>query len=374
MRISKVQLLKVALFTVVCLIGTVLLGVKLANSRLFANTYELAAEFDDATGVLAGDAVKVAGVDVGRVTKTEIRDGKALVTFTVDEKLKLPEDTTIGIRWRNVLGQRFLYVFPGTGSGELEPGDVIGVERTRDVADIGEFLNRVGPILKAIDPEQANRFLDAFNTALQGNEANVRELLDSGSSLATDLQDSDQEIASLIESADTILAAFASQDANIESILDNLDSFSGVLARRTGDINSLVVNLADVQSQLDTLLKTSRTNIDASIDGLDVVADTLADNKKNLSKTLATAPRGLANYFQTTAWGEWFNVRIIEIVLQDRNSNDIVRQGELSNQHGDRGGGAGGGGDDDGGSQGSRGFERENIGAILRYSLSGDSS
>lgn len=377
MRIARRELIRVVIFAIICLIGTVVLGAKLANTRLFADTYELSAEFENASGVLAGDAVKIAGVDVGRVTETEIRNGLAVVRFTVDQGIELPQDTRVGIRWRNVLGQRFLYVYPGTGPKDLNEGDTIPVAQTQDVADIGEFLNRVGPILRAIDPQQANRFLDAMNTALAGNEANVRSLLDSGARLSKDLQSRDDEIASLIDNADQILAAYASQDRNIESIFDNLDNVSGVLARRTQDINSLVTNLADVQTQMEDLLKTSHTDIDATIDSLDVVTNTLARNRENLGRTLATTPMGIANYFQTSGWGEFFNVRIVKILVQDRASNDLVVQGETDDQHGDSGGGTGGGnggggGGGNGGGGSSSGDGTENVGAILRYVLSGD--
>jgi phospholipid/cholesterol/gamma-HCH transport system substrate-binding protein len=383
-RISKVMLLKVAVFTVICVIFTVALGVKLANSRLFADTYEMKAEFEDATGVLVGDAVKIAGVDVGRVTGTEIKGGKALVTFSLDEDITLPRDTEVSIRWRNVLGQRFVYIFPGGEDSSWEEDDTIPVSQTNDVADIGEFLNRVGPILKAIDPEQANAFLDAMNTALQNNERNVRALLDAGSSLAGDLSERDDEIASLIRNADTIMEAFASQDDEIRNILDDLDNVSGVLARRTDDVNALVTNFADVQEQLDELLKTSGSNIDDTIGSLETVVTTLSTNKKHLARTLETTPMGVANYFQTSSWGEWFNVRIVELVLQDNQGNDLVRQKELPNQHADEGGGTDGdegdGNDnrqvdsrDESSGKGSSGSApSENIGSLLRYTLAGD--
>ena len=384
MRTSKIMLLKVAVFTVICVIFTVVLGVKLANSRLFADTYEMKAQFEDATGVLVGDAVKIAGVDVGRVTGTEIKGGNAVVTFSLDEGITLPRDTEVSIRWRNVLGQRFVYIFPGHDDSSWEEEDTIPVSKTNDVADIGEFLNRVGPILKAIDPEQANAFLDAMNTALQNNERNVRALLDAGSSLAGDLSERDDEIASLIRNADTIMEAFASQDDEIRNILDDLDDVSGVLARRTDDVNALVTNFADVQEQLDELLESSGSNIDDTIGSLETVATTLSTNKKNLARTLETTPMGVANYFQTSSWGEWFNVRIVELVLQDNQGNDLVRQKELPNQHADEGGGTDGdegdGNDnrqvesEDGSSgDGSSGSApSENIGSLLRYTLAGD--
>jgi len=381
-RISKIMLVKVAVFTVICVIFTVALGVKLANSRLFADTYEMKAQFEDATGVLVGDAVKIAGVDVGRVTGTEIKAGKAVVAFSLDKDIRLPKDTEVSIRWRNVLGQRFVYIFPGDDDSRWQEEDTIPASQTNDVADIGEFLNRVGPILKAIDPEQANAFLDAMNTALQNNEESVRALLDAGSSLAGDLSERDDEISNLIRNADTIMEAFASQDDEIRDILDDLDNVSGVLARRTEDVNALVTNFADVQEQLDVLLETSGSNIDDTIGSLETVATTLSTNKKNLARSLETLPMGIANYFQTSSWGEWFNVRIVELVFQDNQGNDLVRQRELPNQHADEGGGTDGDEGDDsrqvdrgGGSSGdgsSGSTPSENIGSLLRYTLVGD--
>jgi phospholipid/cholesterol/gamma-HCH transport system substrate-binding protein len=380
MRVSKLMLAKVIVFTVVCIVFTVALGVKLANSRLFADTYEMKAAFEDATGVLKGDAVKIAGVDVGRVTGTEIEAGHAVLSFNLDQDIRLPKDSEVAIRWRNVLGQRFVYIYPGEDEAHWEESETIPLSHTNDVADIGEFLNRVGPILKAIDPEQANAFLDAVNTALASNEENVRALLDAGSSLASDLSERDSHIARTIANADTIMEAFASQDDQIASIIDDLDNVSGVLARRTDDVNQLVTNFADVQDQLDELLTSSGSNIDATIGSLEEVSDTVAANKRNLTRTLKSAPGGVANYFQTTAWGEWFNVRLVELVLQDSESNDLIRQRENEDlQRCQNCGGRGQGGTEqisnDGGSSSNGnggGSGTDNVGSLLRFSLTGD--
>lgn len=374
MKLDFTKLLKVVAFSVVCLLFTVALGVKLANSRLFADTYSLEAEFANAQGVLPNDAVKLAGVDVGRVEKAEIEDGRAILTFNVDKSVNLPKDSTVSIRWRNVVGQRFLYVFPGTTDELLEDGDRVPMEQTESIADIGEFVNRAGPILKAIDPRDANAFLDAINEALTGNEATVRNLIDNGAHLASELAAKDDDIASLIDSSDEVLHAFASQDDQIKSIIDDLDSVGEVLARRTDEINSVVTNFAVVQQQLNEVVTENRADIDGSIENLDAVARILASSRKDLKRTLRTLPLGVAGYFQTTSWGEWFNVRIIELVVRDTQSNDIARQGELDNQHGDEGGdpGGNGGGGGGGGGRPEGADERQGVEAILRYVLTGE--
>ncbi|HEX9236062.1 MAG TPA: MCE family protein, partial [Actinomycetota bacterium] len=289
--------------------------------------------FSDASGVFRGDAVKLAGVDVGRVDSAHIENGKAVVLFNVNKDVKLTRDSVVSIRWRNVLGQRFLYVYPGTGGGPpLTDGDRIPLAQTETAGDIGAFLNHLGPILRAINPDEANAFLDAVNTALVGNEADIRGLVTDGATLAGQLSQLDDQIKSLISSSDIILSTYASQDRAIGSIVDNLDLVSARLNQMTDDINSLLVNFSDVQQQLDRLLADNRSNIDASLRSLQTVAKVLQNNRSELATTLCTLPIGLANYFQTTSWGEWFNVRITQVILRDSNGGTIFQASELPQQ------------------------------------------
>lgn len=334
----KVTVIKVLAFAALATVMTIALGVKLANTRLFANTYKLEAAFDDATGVLRGDAVKLAGVDVGRVKGFYIDGGEAIVEFTLDDHIELPKDSTVALRWRNVLGQRFLYVYPGTGSESFSEGDRIPAENTEDVADIGQLLNNAGPILKAIDPEEANQFLDAVNTALEGNEQDVRNLIDDGAKLAETLAGEDDNIKRLLTSADRIMHAFASQDDALGAIFDNLDDVGTVLRRRTSDLNALVTNFAKVQRQLDQLLSENRGNIDHSLDSLDTVAKILESSRGRLHETLRTLPYGVISYNQTSSWGEWFNVRIVRINVRGQDSQIIVDEEEDQSQRPSSGG------------------------------------
>ena len=338
MKVSKVMLIKVTVFAIIAALMTVALGVKLANSRLFADTYLISAEFEDATGVLLGDSVKLAGVDIGRVKGTEIRDGKAIVTFNLDKSVELPTDSQVAIRWRNVLGQRFIYVYPGDDSEVFAEGETIPSEQTKDVNDIGTFLNRLGPVLKAIDPDEANAFLDSVNTALQGNEQDIRELLDDGALLAETLAGEDENIKDLIGSADEIMAAFAGQEDALGSIFDDLDTVGTVLERRIGDINTLVTDFSDVQRELYGIVKDNSASIDSTIANLDTVAGVLAKNRKGIAETLHTMPLGISGYYQTTSWGEFFNVRLVAIQFRDPDSEILADERENETQRGQSGG------------------------------------
>src|SRR5687767_14741142 len=117
--------IKLAIFFAVCLVFTAYLAFTIGNIHLFQDTYSLSASFDDVTGLLPNDNVKVAGVVVGKVTGVKLRQGKAQVKFSVKDSVKIPEDSTAAVRWRNLLGQRYVYVYPGSAPTVLRSGRAI---------------------------------------------------------------------------------------------------------------------------------------------------------------------------------------------------------------------------------------------------------
>src|SRR5436190_14061637 len=102
--------IKLIAFFALCSLFTAYLAFTIGNIHLFEHTYQLTATFDDATGLLKDDNVKVAGVVVGKVKSVQIDQGKARVGFTVKDSVKVPTDSAAAIRWRNLIGQRYVYV------------------------------------------------------------------------------------------------------------------------------------------------------------------------------------------------------------------------------------------------------------------------
>src|SRR5207237_5038992 len=101
---------KLVAFFALCTVLTGYLAFTIGNIHLFQHTYTLTATFDDATGLLRDDNVKVAGVVVGKVTSVQIDQGRAKVGFSVKDSVKVPIDSQAAIRWRNLIGQRYIYL------------------------------------------------------------------------------------------------------------------------------------------------------------------------------------------------------------------------------------------------------------------------
>lgn len=296
-------------FVAVCALFTGYLAVTIGNIRLFSHDRVLTATFDDVTGLLVNDNVKIAGVVVGKVTGVEIEAGRAKVTFRVRDDIEIPTDSAATIRWRNLLGQRYLYLHPGTAATVLQPGEE--VTETTSVIDLGEVFNRLGPIVAAIDPEQVNEFLDSITQALDGNEAQVGQVIDDLATLSEGLATRDQAIADLIVDLDEVAGTIDRRDAQIRTVLDNLVTLSTTFSANTETIDAAITDLGSVSRSAATLLANNRDEIDRSLSSLVTILATVGDDLDNVDRALGDLPEATQAIYRSGSYGEWLNQAIL---------------------------------------------------------------
>lgn len=303
------NLLKLTVYAVVCLAVLAALVGRIGNIDFFAKRTGYSAMLPDATGLLVNDEVKVAGVAVGKVTGVKVERGQAKVSFQVKPEVRLRSTDEVGVRWRNVLGQKYLYLYPHDGGRELAKGDTLPVDQAVQSADVGEFLNSVAPILRAIDPAKANAFIQGLNQALDGNETKVRGLLDDAAKISSSLGGSDRQIGRLIDNLDTVVGGLADRNQDLDQVISRFDTLSGSLASNNDQLQLLVDRFAAVQAKLNTLVTDNRANIDGTIDDLSTIAAVLGQHRDDLDKALATLPQGLRVYDSISSYGQWFQIR-----------------------------------------------------------------
>ncbi|MCU1354055.1 MAG: MCE-family protein Mce1B [Acidimicrobiales bacterium] len=314
------NMLKLLVYSSVCIV--VLFGLigLIGNVDFFAKKHGYRAVLPDATGLLVNDQVKVAGVGVGKVTGIKVERGQALVSFQLRDGVVLREGTRTAVRWRNVLGQKYLYLAPNPTGKVLPAGSKLPVGQADRSADVGEFLNSVGPILRSIDPAKANAFVRALNDTLAGNEDKVRGLLSDTASLSSDLGGMDTQIGRVIGNLDTVVGTLAARDGDLNTAVTRLGTLAKNLAMNNDDLLLLVDRFTRVQDGLNRLVSENRTNIDGTINDLTTIAKVLSKHRSDLERSLATLPAGLNGYHVISSYGQWFQVRAnVSCVANQRN-------------------------------------------------------
>src|SRR5688500_1566451 len=97
---TAVDLTKLLIFIVVTTMATAVLVITIGNVT-FGSSKTYRAEFVDATGVVKGDDVRIAGVKLGVVKEIEIVERPhEMVTFTVQDETPLSKATHAALRYR----------------------------------------------------------------------------------------------------------------------------------------------------------------------------------------------------------------------------------------------------------------------------------
>ena len=314
--------LKFVLFGVLCALCAAWLAQQTGNIRLFASTKTYSAVLDNVSGLVANDSVLLSGVRVGEVDGIAIERGKAVVTFAVDEEVEVRDSWEVGARWRNVTGQRYFYLYP-VGDGEvLEDGGRLPLEQSRPVADIGLFLERLTPLLRAINPEQQNTLIEALNTALAGKEERTQQLVADLGSLTNTLADQDDKIDRVLREGDALLTSYAQRKEEIEGFFTDFAQVSETLADRDEAFLAAVNDISEVQAELASLINRNDAEIGDVVNQLSIITGTVSDNRDDFEKAISNARDGLGTYMLISRYGEWFNVRLI--ALQVQNKGEII--------------------------------------------------
>lgn len=114
-------------------------SIKQKNIR---DTYKIYANFGRTDGLEIGSAVRVAGINVGRVVAAELDEHfNSKLTFEIDSRYKLPEDSSASIVSFGLIGGKYVEIEVGGEEEYLTSGSTISY--TQDAMILEELLDRI---------------------------------------------------------------------------------------------------------------------------------------------------------------------------------------------------------------------------------------
>jgi phospholipid/cholesterol/gamma-HCH transport system substrate-binding protein len=296
------------LFAAICLALTAFIAAQIAHFSL-EDRYQLIATFDDATGMLKGDAVRLAGVPVGIVKGVKVVDGRAEVRFAVNKDVALADDSVVVIRWVNLIGQRELYLAPGQSPSKLGEGD--RVSRTRSVVDIGELVNKLGPLTQALNPGQVNEIVQSLVTALSGNLGNVSSIVTDLTTVLGTLAERKDTIGKLMEDYTTLTETVGRRDLQIQTVVENLVALSDTFAKSDKVLDDALVELPQLTTNLAAFLDRNGGHLGNIIDNFSLFTGVARQRIDDLEAILHNLPPSLSALFEATSKGNFVAVNVV---------------------------------------------------------------
>jgi phospholipid/cholesterol/gamma-HCH transport system substrate-binding protein len=305
---TRSDLVKLVIFMVVTTLATSVLVVLIGNLN-FEKSHTYKAIFADATGVVKGDDIRVAGVKVGSVKNVQIVDRtKAKVTFTVRKATAVTRSSTATIRYRNLVGQRYISVTQGVGdTSQLPDGSTIPLSRTQPALDLTTLFNGFKPLFAALTPADVNRLSYEIIQVFQGEGSNLEGLLRNTGSVTQTLADRDQLIGDVITNLNTVLQTIGDRDQELSSLITQLRDFVGGLDQDKESILNSLDAVSALTRETADITTGIRPGLVSSIKELRQVAGNLNQGRGEIDRALQILPIKLEKIGRTAIYGSFFN-------------------------------------------------------------------
>lgn len=310
MRNFVAPLIKTLIFAVVTVLLTGILGATIANTN-FGETSGYTARFIDASGLQPGDDVRIAGVKTGQVDSisvlTEGTAHYAEVRFSLASQYQLDVATTATVKYRNLVGQRYLALSTDRDGEPLAPGGIIPPAQTQPALDLTVLFNGFKPLLQALDPRQINQLSSEIIQTFQGEGGTIDSLLSHTASLTNTLADKDQVIGQVLDNLNTVLATVNDRGPRLGDLIDRTQQLVTGLAQQRAPISDAVSALSELTNTTAGLVQDVRPPLQTDIQHLGVLSGTLADSSDLLREVLQNLPGTLEKFTRTLSYGSWYN-------------------------------------------------------------------
>jgi phospholipid/cholesterol/gamma-HCH transport system substrate-binding protein len=317
-RSTKVRVGIFVLVSLAVFLGVIyMLG---ARARLFEARYTIAAEFTDVGGLQPGATVRLAGVQIGRVSAVELPaqpGGKVRVEMKIARQFadRIREDSEVRIVTQGLLGDRIAEITVGSAQmAAVQPGGTI---RSRDPVDISQVIGEGAGVVRSVaaladsfrlvaEEFQASRVMqdlgDTVKTARKAADqvSRIADRVETGPGLAhtllyeepialrrvTDLITSTQTILARIERGEGAVGALTSPESTQagKKLVAAMERFGAIADRPAGDEGLLTALLFDptYKSVLEDLQRVAHNFRD--------VSDRLAGGRGTLGELLKDEP------------------------------------------------------------------------------------
>ncbi|NYJ01108.1 phospholipid/cholesterol/gamma-HCH transport system substrate-binding protein [Nocardioides thalensis] len=289
--------------------GTTMRDLPIPGTGVSGDTVQLNAEFDDALNLAEGAPVKVNGVDSGKVTGITVDDFVAHVTMDLKEDAQVREGATARLRYTTPLGELFIDV-DNPSEGEVLADDAtLELPETETAPTVEDALAQASLLINGGGLDQLRIITDELNTALGGNEENIRGLLDRANTFLTEANATTGSIDAVLNSLNSLSSTLSAREDTINRAMREIRPAAAVLRRATPDLTRLLQAVERFSSAANDTVNATRTQLLNLLSEVEPVLAELAKNRGRFAAMLRSIQRA-ADVAKQAIPTEFLNVNL----------------------------------------------------------------
>lgn len=277
-------------------------------------TYALSATFANVVNLPANAQVRVGAFAVGYVSSIHLRNFQAVVGMRIKGSTRLPVGTTASIRFDTPLGEDFVLLQPPTGTttakaAYLRNGASIPEVDTQTAPSVEDTFGALGALLNGGGINQLQTIISQTNLALNGNQQQIRNLINDLNSTVTSLASNTPAIDRALQAMAALTKTLHDGEGSIRQGIAALGPAASVLASETGDINKMFANLNSLSDAANKIIDASAVGTVQTFQQLKPLLDQLTSVQAQLSPAL-TAVTQLERYTPRAVPGDYLQLSI----------------------------------------------------------------
>lgn len=300
----------IGLIGLVLTIGVVL--VSLNYEKLpFMHGSEYSAYFAEAGGLAVDEPVQLSGFEVGKVTSIELDGARALVTFTVERKIRLGDRTEAAIKTKGLLGNKVLEV-NSRGDGQLQ--GPIPVERTTSPYELPDALGELATAISGLNTNQLSDSLRVLANTFSDTPPQLRIAVEGVARFSQTLDERDAELRGLLTNANKSTAVLAERSDQIVRLVSDTNALLIELESQSAAVDQISGNISALSEQLLGFIGENNKTLRPALDKLNGVLTMLDNRKERLQKSLHLLQQYSMSLGESVASGPFFKTYVANLL------------------------------------------------------------
>jgi phospholipid/cholesterol/gamma-HCH transport system substrate-binding protein len=247
-----------------------------ANIPFLSGAKRYSAYFSEASGLITGGDVQVAGLQVGKVNSISIDANKVLITFDISNDVHIGDRSEATIRTKALLGTKVLDITP---RGDRPLDGPIPVERTKPAYQLVDALGELSTTISGLNTDQLNQSLTTLAQTFAETPDNVKIAVDGVARISQTLNERDAQLRDLLANANKATTVLAERSEQIVGLVHNTNALLAALQTQRSSLDHISANISALAQQLSSFIDENRAQLRPALDKLNGVL-TIVDNRK----------------------------------------------------------------------------------------------
>jgi len=294
---------KLGIFVVLAIFAAIFIIEMVGGASFLQRGYRVSAQFDTVQELKVGDSVKMAGVEIGRVEKITLADGKVAVTMKLHPDAVVKTDSQAVIKFAGLMGQNFVAInFGSIDAPKVVDGAMLATVEQPDLSAIMTKLDKAATGIanfgNSFSGDSINNLMGPLTDLIKQNSARITATLSNMESISGQIASGQGTVGKVIyqdQLYDSALSTVTNlQDAvtQAKQLVNGISSGQGTLGKLATDealynsteasmtnLNQILFKINHGEGTMGKLVNSQEfySNAKLSLQKLDKAADSLED-------------------------------------------------------------------------------------------------